>query len=152
MRAKKSYPGAGKEMIAQHRNKTCSDIINSLDHDTRKPFGLDELTRQNSPLRSDKNRIGKILPFAVIFLPISLICIFSFSILYYGTPEFRVDKTQHGLKIGKIHEPLNPVQTGDLIIRVNTLTYDQILVYLISPDRAPWKSGYHHRQTGRDLY
>ena len=88
---------------------------------------MDDLTRQNSPLRSDKNVIGRILPFAVILLPLSFICVFSFSILYYGTPEFRVDKTQYGLKIGKIHQALNPVQTGDLIVRINTLTYDRTI-------------------------
>nr|NJM03114.1 hypothetical protein [Desulfobacula sp.] len=99
---------------------------------------MDELTRQNSPLRSDKNAKERILPFAVIFLPLSFICIFSFSVLYYGTPEFRVDKTQHGLKIGKIHQALNPVQTGDLIVRINTLSYDRILARLtaLKPESA----------------
>ena len=98
---------------------------------------MDELTRQNSPLRSDKNVIGRILPFVVIFLPLSFICIFSFSILYYGTPEFRVDKTQYGLKIGKIHQALNPVQSGDIIIRINGLTYGQVLADLVSSKPGP---------------
>jgi signal transduction histidine kinase len=102
---------------------------------------LDELTRQNSPLRPDQNVIGRILPFAVILLPLSFICIFSFSILYFGTPEFRVDKTQYGLKIGKIHQSLNPVQTGDLIVRINTLTYDRILVHRISLKPGSAKPG-----------
>jgi hypothetical protein len=85
--------------------------------------------------------IGTILPFAIIFLPLSFICIFSFSVLYYGTPEFRVDKTQYGLKIGKIHQTLNPVQSGDIIVRINSLTYEQILVYLVSLKPGTAKPG-----------
>lgn len=77
--------------------------------------------------------IRKTLALVTVFIPISMLFIFSFSILYYGTPEFRVDKTQHGLKIGEIRQLLNPVQPGDMIIGIGTLDYQQILSLLVSP-------------------
>jgi len=79
----------------------------------------------------------KNLALMVVFIPISMILIFSFSVLYCGTPEFRVDKTQFGLKIGQIHRPINPVQTDDVIVSINGLDYNHILSYLISPKFFP---------------
>ncbi len=102
-----------------------------------KATDLDYPTRQKSHLKPDKSLIRKILPFAVICLPISLICIFSFSVLYFGTPEFKVDKTQDGLKIGKIRKMINPVQADDIIVRINTLSYDQILGGILFPKSTP---------------
>lgn len=97
--------------------------------------------RQDRFLAPNESSIRKILPFLIILIPISMIFIFSFSVLYYGTPEFRVDKTQKGLKIGKIHQPLNPVQTDDIIISINALDYDQILCFLVSPKLFSKKPG-----------
>lgn len=76
----------------------------------------------------------KYLALFIVFIPVSMILIFSASVLYYGTPEFRVDKTQYGLRIGEIHQTLNPVQPGDMIIRINSFDYHQILSLLLSPD------------------
>jgi len=44
-----------------------------------------------------------------------------------GNPGFSVDKTQHGLRISRIHNKLNPVQIGDLITEVNQVPYEQLL-------------------------
>lgn len=49
----------------------------------------------------------------------------------YGTPGFRVDKTQHGLYVSKVAAHNNPVQLGDLIIKINGLPYTEILGLLI---------------------
>jgi len=76
----------------------------------------------------------KYLALLVVLIPVSMIFIFSVSILYYGTPEFRVDKTQYGLKIGKIHQALNPVQPGDMIISINSFDYHHILPLFLSLD------------------
>ncbi|MFA5904474.1 MAG: ATP-binding protein [Desulfobacula sp.] len=112
---------------------------------------MNTLTRRNSPIRSEKNVAQKILPFAIISLPLSLLCIFSFSVLYFGTPEFRVDKTQDGLKIGEIHQSINPVQTGDMIVRIDSLSYDEILSCLISSGRGHQKQGKLTVQRGETL-
>ncbi len=75
----------------------------------------------------------------LLLIPIAMILIFSFSILLDGTPEFKVDKTQHGLKVGKIHGKLNPVQSGDLINKIHGLEYYQIRSLAISPSTSAGK-------------
>ena len=94
---------------------------------------MDSITTQDPPPEPNNRLIRNILPFIIVSIPISMIFIFSLCVLYYGTPEFRVDKTQQGLKIGKIHQPLNPVQINDVIVSINSLDYDQILSFLVSP-------------------
>ncbi len=77
--------------------------------------------------------------FSIILLlfPIVMILIFSFSILKNGTPEFKVDKTQHGLKVGKIFGKLNPIQAGDLIKEIHGIKYHLILSMITSPSMTP---------------
>ncbi len=74
------------------------------------------------------------LPAAAV--PILIALFFIVSAFVSGNPGFKVDKTQHGLKISKTLENLNPVQPGDKIIAVNGLSYYQILGYLLTrPDQ-----------------
>jgi signal transduction histidine kinase len=100
---------------------------------------MDGTSSQDSPAASRKKKLKKILPVIIIFIPLFMVFLFSFSIFFYGTPEFRVDKTQNGLKIGKIHHPLNPIQTGELIVRINGLDYHKILSLFVSPDHSKKK-------------
>ncbi len=68
----------------------------------------------------------------LIVVPVLATCIFSFAALKYGSPGFRVDKTQHGLHISKVLNNQNPVQPGDLIVALNGLSYAKVLGLLLS--------------------
>jgi signal transduction histidine kinase len=69
--------------------------------------------------------------FLFCIVPILAISIFSMTALRYGTPGFRVDKTQQGLLVSKVFNGLNPVQVGDLIVGMNGLSYPEILGRLV---------------------
>jgi len=60
-------------------------------------------------------------------VPLLATCIFSLAAFRYGSPGFRVDKTQHGLYISKVLIDQNPVQPGDLIVAVNGMPYTKVL-------------------------
>ncbi|NOX33450.1 MAG: hypothetical protein GXP56_06895 [Deltaproteobacteria bacterium] len=92
---------------------------------------------ENKLTTSIDNSFKKKSALIVVFIPITMLLVFSFSVLYYGTPDFRVDKTQYGLKVEKIHHMLNPVKEGDVIISINSLSYNQILSLLIFPEPLP---------------
>ncbi|HHB77491.1 MAG TPA: GAF domain-containing protein, partial [Desulfobulbus sp.] len=64
-------------------------------------------------------------------IPLLLTLFFSWSAFHYGTPGFRVDKTQHGLHVSTVFQPHSPVRVGDLIIAVNNEPYTQILGHLL---------------------
>ncbi len=63
-------------------------------------------------------------------VPLLLTLFFSWSAFHYGTPGFRVDKTQHGLHISTVFQQNNPAEQGDLIIAVNNEPYWEILGHL----------------------
>ncbi len=65
------------------------------------------------------------LPAAVV--PLLFVLFFVVYAFFQGNPGFSVDKTQHGLRVSRIVENLNPVQTGDIIIAVNGVAYEQLL-------------------------
>ncbi len=89
---------------------------------------------------SDIPETRKNIGLAIIILPVSMFMIFFFSVLYSGSPGFRVDKTQNGLKIGKIKQAINPVMPGDIIISINAMPYPRILSCLL------------HARSGSDKY
>jgi hypothetical protein len=69
----------------------------------------------------------KILLSAII-IPLALTLLFSVASFFYGNPGFKVDKTQNGLWVSQITDrQLNPVQTGDLIVAVNSISYPKVL-------------------------
>ncbi len=74
-------------------------------------------------------------------IPLFFTFFFSWSAFHYGTPGFRVDKTQHGLHVSTVFQQNNPIRTGDLIIAVNNEPYREILGHLAlhpdSPEQAP---------------
>ncbi len=67
----------------------------------------------------------------LVLVPIPTACLFSISAFKYGTPGFRVDKTQHGLYISQVLNHINPVQPGDLIVKINGLPYTKVLGLLL---------------------
>jgi len=67
----------------------------------------------------------------LLLVPLLATGIFSIAAFRYGTPGFRVDKTQHGLYVSKVAAHNNPIQLGDLIIKINGLPYTEILGLLI---------------------
>ncbi len=69
--------------------------------------------------------------FILIIVPILTACLFTSAAFRYGTPGFRVDKTQHGLYISKVFTQINPVRPGDLIVKINGLPYTKILGVLL---------------------
>ncbi|MBW1635286.1 MAG: hypothetical protein JRJ68_03325 [Deltaproteobacteria bacterium] len=60
-------------------------------------------------------------------VPFCLVLYFTVSSFLFGNPGFSVDKTQHGLRIARIHKKLNPVQVDDLIIEIDRVPYDRVL-------------------------
>ncbi len=72
----------------------------------------------------------RLLPVAII--PVLLVLFFVVSAFTLGNPGFKLDKTQHGLRVSDVYETTNPVQSGDLIVTVNGLSYGQILGFLFS--------------------
>jgi len=64
-------------------------------------------------------------------VPLLATFIFSFAAFRYGSPGFRVDKTQHGLYISKVSSDQNPVQPGDLIVALNDMPYSRVLGLLL---------------------
>ncbi len=67
----------------------------------------------------------------LLLVPLLAMCIFSIAAFRDGTPGFRVDKTQHGLYVSKVIARNNPVQPGDLIVKINGVPYTRILGLLI---------------------
>ncbi len=69
---------------------------------------------------------------SIVTIPLFLTLFFSVSIFLYGTPGFKVDKTQSGLWVshitGKQH---TSVQLGDLIVAINTIPYPKVLGQLV---------------------
>ena len=64
----------------------------------------------------------------VASLPLLLALFFSTIAFQQGTPGFKVDKTQHGLRVSQITDSHNHlVQAGDLIIAVNAVPYSRVL-------------------------
>lgn len=94
----------------------------------------------------------KLLPLGIVFLPIALLGIFSYSILHFGTPEFRLDKTQAGFRVEKILRPLNPVQTGDIIVRIRGLSYNEVLSSLIFQADPPASGDFITIKRGDQLF
>ncbi|MBU1234836.1 MAG: hypothetical protein KKC77_18240, partial [Proteobacteria bacterium] len=71
-------------------------------------------------------------------LPLFFTLFFALSAFLYGNPGFKVDKTQHGLRISQVtNSQLNPVHTDDLIIAVNTIPYPKVLGQLVLQTRTP---------------
>ncbi len=70
-------------------------------------------------------------------IPLLFTFFFSWSAFHYGTPGFRVDKTQHGLHVSTVFQQNNPIRTGDLIIAINNEPYREILGHLaLHPDSS----------------
>jgi len=89
---------------------------------------LNQTEPENRPTEfSDIPAARKNIALAVIIIPVCMFMVFFFSVLYSGTPGFRVDKTQNGLKIEKIKQKINPVMPGDIIISINGMPYPRIL-------------------------
>ena len=70
-------------------------------------------------------------------IPLLLTLFFSWSAFHYGTPGFRVDKTQHGLHVSTVFQQNNPVRPGDLIIAINNEPYPDILGHLALHPKSP---------------
>ncbi len=74
-------------------------------------------------------------------IPLFFTFFFSWSAFHYGTPGFRVDKTQRGLHVSTVFQQNNPIRTGDLIIAVNNEPYREILghqaLHPDSPAQSP---------------
>lgn len=83
----------------------------------------------------ERHFIQKFLAGIVFFVPFFMASFFIYCILSDGSPEFRVDKTQTGLKVSKIQGTATDIQKGDLIVDINGLNYDQILSYTILPGK-----------------
>ena len=60
-------------------------------------------------------------------IPLLTTYIFSLAAFRFGIPGFRVDKTQHGLHISKVLNGNNQIQSGDLIVAVNGMSYARVL-------------------------
>jgi signal transduction histidine kinase len=75
------------------------------------------------------------LPAAAV--PVLITLFFIVSAFVLGNPGFKVDKTQHGLKVSQTLENLNPVQPGDIIIAVNGLPCYQVFGYLLTLPEQP---------------
>lgn len=73
-----------------------------------------------------------------VALPLFVTVFFAIAAFLYGNPGFKVDKTQHGLRISQVTDgQLNPVQAGDLIIAVNTILYPKVLGQLVLQTTTP---------------
>ena len=79
---------------------------------------------------------------AELFLPVAafpvllalLFMLFGFAL---GNPGFKLDKTQHGLRVSEVYEHINPVHSGDLIVAINGLSYGQTLGFLFAWPQQP---------------
>ena len=81
-----------------------------------------------NPPTPDKRRLLLI----VLLVPLALTSYLSGAAFRFGSPGFRVDKTQHGLLISRILQDENPVRTGDQIVAINGLHYNQVLGCLLT--------------------
>jgi len=63
----------------------------------------------------------------LIVIPLLSTGLFSRAAFKYGSPGFRVDKTQHGLYISDVSDTTQGIQPGDLIIAINGLPYARVL-------------------------
>ncbi len=74
------------------------------------------------------------------FFMISIVAVILFvkSAFLQENVGFKVDKTQKGLLISKIANPINSVQLNDIIIAVNGLSYHELLGFFIN--RVPVKN------------
>lgn len=64
---------------------------------------------------------------AVLLLPFAMLLLFSFSIMTQGVPGFKVDKTQHGLKVSSVLRSDGPVKPGDVIVEISGVPYHELL-------------------------
>lgn len=72
---------------------------------------------------------------SAITIPLVFTLYFSTAAFLQGSPGFKVDKTQNGLWISQVADSqLNAVQTGDLIIAVNSIPYSKVLGHLVLQD------------------
>ncbi len=79
----------------------------------------------------------------LLIVPILAACIFSIAAFRYGMPGFRVDKTRHGLYISKVAAHNSSVQPGDLIVKIDSVPYTEILGSLIlDSSRNDQKTGH----------
>ncbi len=78
---------------------------------------------------SSKHDRRYLLP--LIIIPLLMTAIFSWAAFNYGTPGFRVDKTQHGLHVSTVFNLPNQVRTGDLILGIDGRPYGEILGHLL---------------------
>jgi signal transduction histidine kinase len=79
---------------------------------------------------------------SAITIPIILTLFFSAAAFLNGSPGFKVDKAQKGLWVSQITDSQrNAVQTGDLIIAVNSIPYAKVLGHLVLQDEpSPLKT------------
>lgn len=77
----------------------------------------------------------KILP-SILSIPILITLIFFTSVFLNGNHGFNVDKSKNGLWVSEITESqLNSVQTGDLIVAINSIPYSKILGQLVLQEK-----------------
>jgi|GEM_PF-881690 len=69
--------------------------------------------------------------FSLALVPLLITCLFSVAAFKFGTPGFRVDKTQQGLHVSEIVLQPNPIQVGDLITAFNDIPYSRVLGLLL---------------------
>ncbi len=87
-------------------------------------------------------------------VPILAVCIFSFAAFRFGTPGFRVDKTQQGLYVSEVTGRQNPVRRGDFIVRIGGRSYSEVLgSLLLSSSHGAASSGttITVRRNGREI-
>ncbi|MFW8600529.1 ATP-binding protein [Desulfobacterota bacterium M19] len=71
--------------------------------------------------------------FAVLMaVPLLAVFIFSFAAFRFGSPGFKVDKTQQGLYVSEVSEHPNPVRRGDFIVGIGGRSYSEVLGLLLS--------------------
>ncbi len=63
----------------------------------------------------------------LIVVPMLSTCLFSVAAFQYGSPGFRVDKTQHGLHISDVSSATREVRPGDLIVAIHGVAYGRVL-------------------------
>ncbi len=79
------------------------------------------------PIRSRHIR-SCLLP--ILIIPLLMTAIFTWAAFNYGTPGFRVDKTQRGLHVSTVFDLPNQVRPGDLLLAINNEPYGEILGHL----------------------